>query len=108
MGFAVTQKQLTAHPEIKSHNQAAAGVQSTCRAVEDLGLTGKIKIISYDATEPTCKLVKEGAIVATIGQQAFTQGAKPLDILLDYLGMDVPPETDCFYTKIEIKIKENL
>lgn len=106
--FSVTSKMLHAHPEINALYLAAAGVQGACRAVDDLGLRGKIKVISYDTTEPTCKLVEEGAIVATIAQQAFTQGAKPLDILLDYLGMDIKPEKDCFYTKIEIKIKENL
>mgnify|MGYP000922278214 CR=1 FL=1 len=106
--FAVTRKLLTQHPEINALYLAAAGVQGACRAVEDLGLRGKIKIISYDTTAPTCKLVREGAIVATIAQQPFTQGAKPLDILLDYLGMDVKPDKDCYYTKIEIKIKENI
>lgn len=106
--FAVTRKMLKAHPEINALYLAAAGVQGACRAVEDLGLRGKIKIISYDTTAPTCQLVEDGAIVATIAQQPFTQGAKPLDILLDYCGMDVKPDKDCYYTKIEIKIKENI
>ena len=106
--FSVTLKMLRDHPEINALYLAAAGVQGACRAVTDLGVGGKTKIISYDTTEPTCMLVKEGIIVATIAQQAFTQGAKPLDILLDYLGMGVAPEKDCFYTKIEIMIKENL
>ncbi len=100
-GFSVTLKMLREHPEIDALFLAAAGVGGACRAVEDLGLRGKIKIISYDIYNPIGKLVEEGAIVATITQQAFTQGAKPLD-------MGIKPETDCFYTKIEIKIKENL
>ena len=106
--FSVTRKMLKAHPEIDALYLAAAGVQGACRALEDLGLSGKIKVISYDVTETNRRLVEEGAIVATIAQQPFTQGAKPLDILLDYLGMGVKPDKDCFYTKIEIKIKENL
>ena len=106
--FSVTRRMLKAHPEIDALYLAAAGVQGACRAVDDLGLRGAIKVVSYDTTEPTCQLVREGAIIATIAQQPFTQGAKPLDILLDYLGMDIKPEQEFFYTKIEIKIKENL
>lgn len=106
--FTVTKDLLIQHPEINALFLAAAGVQGACRAVDKLGMRGKIHIISYDTTAPTCALVEEGAIVATIAQQPFTQGAKPLDILLDYVGMGVEPDMDCYYTKIEIKIKENI
>ena len=106
--YSVTTRMLTTHKEINALFLAAAGVQGACKAVDDLGLQGKIKIISYDTTVPTCQLVESGAIIATIAQQPRTQGAKPLDILMDYVGMGVAPDTDCYYTKIEIRIKENL
>lgn len=106
--FLVTRRLLKSHPEIDALYLVAAGVQGACHAVDDLGLRGKIKIISYDTTIPTRKLVEEGAIIATIAQQPFTQGAKPLDILLDYVGMGIKPEKEFFYTKIEIKIRENI
>lgn len=106
--FSAAQKLLQTHPEIDALYLAAAGVQGACRAVEELGLRGKIKTISYDTTAPTRRLVEDGLIIATIAQQPFTQGAKPLDILMDYLGMNIKPHKDCYYTKIEIKIKENI
>ena len=106
--YAVTKELLKNHPEIDSLYLAAAGVNGACRAVSELGLAGKLTIISYDITKTTQKLIQKGEITATISQQAFTQGAKPLDILLEYVGMDIKPADDCFYTKIEIKIKENL
>lgn len=106
--YAVTSKMLLAHPEIDALFLAAAGVSGACRAVVDTKRYGQIKVISYDTTPSTCKLIESGAIVATIAQQPFTQGAKPLDILLDYLGMDIPPEREFYYTKIEIKIRENI
>ena len=106
--FFVTRRLLKKHPETDALFLAAAGVAGACRAVENLNLNGKIKIVSYDTTVTTCQLVKEGAIVATIAQQPFTQGAKPLDLLLDYLGMGINPDKECYYTKIEIKIKENI
>lgn len=106
--YAVTGKMLLAHPEINALFLAAAGVPGACRAVADAGRYGQIRVISYDTSPSTCKLLESGAIIATIAQEPFTQGAKPLDILLDYLGMDLPPEQEFYYTKIEIKIRENI
>jgi len=106
--FAVTQALLQTHPEIDALLLAGAGVPGACRAVEDMGHLGKLKIISYDLPQTTRELVEQGVIAATITQQPFTQGAKPLDILLDYVGMAIQPETERFHTKIEIKIRENM
>lgn len=106
--FSVTKSMLESHPEINALFLAAAGVYGACRAVRDLGLARRVKIVSYDATPTTIRLLKQGVISATIAQQPFIQGAKPLDILLDYLGMGIKPEKEFYHTEIEIKIKENL
>ena len=105
--YEVTRAMLKKHRRINALYLAAAGVAGACRAVRDMGLTGKIRIISNDATEPIRKLVKDGVIAATITQEPFMQGAKPLDILWDYVGMGKHPAGEHFLTKIEIKIKEN-
>lgn len=106
--FSVTKELLQAHPEIDALFLAAAGVYGACRAVKDMGLAGRLKIVSYDATPATSQLMQEQVIAATIAQQPFIQGARPLDILLDYLGMDIKPEKEFHYTEIEIKIRENM
>jgi len=106
--FAVTRELLWKHPEINALFLAAAGVNGACRAVSELGLAGKLAIVSYDATTSTCRLLQEGVISATIAQQPIIQGAMPLDILLDYLCMGTRPEKELNYTEIEIKIKESL
>jgi LacI family transcriptional regulator len=99
---------LAEHPDIDALFLAAAGVNGACRAVEAMKPARPLKIVSYDTTPTTCELVRRGVIVATIGQQPFIQGAKPLDILLDYVGMNIHPEKELQYTQIEIKILENL
>ena len=106
--YSVTRTMLKAHPEINALYLAAAGVQGACRAVADFDMTDKLRILCYDATESHRKLITSGAIAAAITQQPYTQGAKPLEILLDYAGMNVAPEREFFYTKIGIKIRENL
>jgi LacI family transcriptional regulator len=106
--FIVTTKMLRQHPEITALYFAAAGVQGACRAVQEEGLAGKLKILCYDATSPVRQLMKDGVIVAAITQQPFTQGKKPLELLLDYVGLDKRPTKEYYYTKIEIKIRENI
>lgn len=104
--YNVTKALLKKNPNIDSLFLASAGVYGSCRAVKDMGK--KLKIVSYDATEKTCELVNEGIISATIAQQPIIQGTKPLDILVDYLGMGIDPDREFYYTDIEIKIRENL
>ena len=106
--YNVTMNMLNQFPEIDALYLAAAGVNGACRAVCELGLVGKLSIVSYDATPTTCQLIREGVITATIAQQPEVQGALPLDILFDVNCMGIMPEKEFFYTNIEIKIKENL
>lgn len=106
--YIVTKRLLEANPDINALFLAAAGVVGACRAVVDLGLKGKVKIISYDATTVSKGLIKTGDIAVTITQEPFIQGSKPLDILFDYVGMGIKPEKEHYFTALGIVIKENL
>jgi len=106
--YSGTLEMLTANPKIDALYISSAGVSGACRAVSELDLNGKLSIVCFDATNPICKLVKDGVIGATIAQQPAKQGAMPLDILFDYLCMGTLPENEFNFTEIEIKIKENL
>jgi len=106
--FVVTKHLLKVHPEIDALFLVAAGVTGACRAIREMGFDGKIKVVSYDATSASRELIKSGAIAVAITQEPFIQGAKPLDILLNYVGMGMSPEQEFFYTEMGIKIKENL
>ena len=106
--FVVTKRLLENHPEIDALFLVAAGVVGACRAVNELGLEGKLKVVSYDTTIASIELIRSGAIAVAITQEPFIQGAKPLDILLDYVGFGIKSEQEFFYTTLGIKIKENL
>lgn len=105
--YRVTTELLKTHPEINALYLVSAGVVGACRAVTDLTPKRDIRIISHDVSPSTCSLLKDGIIQATITQDPFFQGKKPLDILLDYLGMGTEPERECFFTKNDILICEN-
>jgi len=106
--FVVTSRLLKEHPEIDALFLVAAGVVGACRAIEEIGLGGKLKVVSYDATAAARELIKSGVITVAITQEPFVQGAMPLDILLDYVGMGNKPEQELHYTEMGIKIRENL
>lgn len=108
LSFEAVKGLMADHPEVDALFLAAAGVQGACRALQDLGLAGRLKVVSFDTVPTTRRMVEEGVIAATLGQQPEVQGAQPLDILLDYLGMGIPPASVLNYTAIEIKIRENL
>ncbi|MFV0412902.1 MAG: substrate-binding domain-containing protein [Oscillospiraceae bacterium] len=105
--FAVTKKLLEEHPEIDALYLVAAGVYGAGRAVQSLGLAGRLKIICFDVVPTTKKLIKDGTLAAAIDQQPFKQGSLPLEILSDYLGMGITPVQDAYYTSINIRIREN-
>jgi len=106
--YVVTKRLLKKYKNINALFLAAAGVVGACRAVEELGYKDKLKIICYDATAATRELIKSGSISAAITQGPFEQGAKPLDILLNHVGIGQKPDQEYYFTELSIKIKENL
>lgn len=99
---------LTRHPQINALYFAAAGVYGGCKAVLSLGLSEKIKIFTYDNVETTTELVKNDVITATICQQPFLQGYRPLELLSRYLMEGAALEDEFYYVDIDIRIKENI
>lgn len=73
-----------------------------------LGLSEKIKIFTYDNVETTTELVKNDVITATICQQPFLQGYRPLELLSRYLMEGAALEDEFYYVDIDIRIKENI
>jgi len=106
--YVVTKHLLEKYPEIDSLFLVAAGVEGAFQAIKELGLVGKLKVVSYDSTSASRELIRTGGISVSITQEPFYQGAKPLDILYNYVGMGVKPEHEFFYTALELKIRENL
>ena len=106
--YEKTTELLKNHPEINALFFAAGGVYGGCRAVAALGLTGKIRIISFDNERPTKEQVENGVIAATICQQPKLQGSKPLDILFTYLTEGQLPEKEYYYVDVDIRIRENI
>ena len=106
--YTVTKDLLEAHPEIDAIYITAAGVYGAGRAIQSLGRTPPIRVVCFDTVPTTVRLIKEGVIAATIDQQPFVQGSKPLGLLYEYLTMGVLPKKEYLYTELGIRIRENL
>ena len=106
--YRAVRQLLQKYPEMNALYFGAAGVQGGCRAVIEQNRTGSLKIITYDTVASTRRLVLDGVISATIGQQPFLQGSRPVKLLFDYLSLGTPPKDTLQYTETSIMIRENI
>ncbi len=74
-GLAATENILTAHPDLKgiftSAEPASAGA---AQALKSRGLAGKVKLVSFDASDDLIDDLKGGSIDALIAQDPFKMG----------------------------------
>lgn len=108
VSYDMTSQLLKSHPEINALFFAAGGVYGGCRAVLSLDKQQDITIITFDNVTTTREMIMKDVISATICQEPFIQGSKPLDILFTYLATGEVPEQEHNYTAVDIRIKENL
>ena len=108
VSYDMTSQLLKSHPEINALFFAAGGVYGGCRSVLAQDRAKDMTIITFDQVESTKEMIQKDVISATICQEPFVQGSKPLDILFTYLATGELPEQEYNYTAVDIRIKENL
>lgn len=76
---------------VVSQNDAMA--LGAIRALEEAGLTGRVKVFGIDATPEGLQAVREGKLTSTLSQNADRQGTIAVNALIDAArGKDVSPE----------------
>ena len=78
------------------------------RAIEEAGLSGKVKCVVYDIDADTLNYIKKGALTATIGQDPFGQGHDPIIHIYNYLVTKEKPLSEKLWTRIDVIDKENV
>lgn len=101
-------KESLSHYSINSIYITAAGVAGVCRAVEELQLSKKLQIVSFDDIPAIRKAVLNGTIDATICQKPFEQGYQAIKLMFNYFLEGVVPKNGLVYTNNVIKIKQNI
>lgn len=105
--YRATRKSLEAHPDLTGVFVSGAGLSGAAHAVDDLGLSGRIKVVGYDATESNVAYLKQGTVQFLIDQDPYSQGYRSLQLLTDAIFQGQGVETDYRDTGIQIKTPYN-
>ncbi len=108
MAEMITKGMLKEYEDLTGIYLAASGVEGVCRALEELGMEDKVKVISNDLTARNMKYLEEGKIRFLIGQDGYRQGYEPVMLLFEKLFDGKEPEKEFAYTEIVIKTRYNI
>ncbi|MBP2657591.1 MAG: transcriptional regulator, LacI family [Firmicutes bacterium] len=98
---------LEAHSNLNAIFITGGGIGGVGRALHQLNKK-KVKFVCFDLLPETIELMKDKTIDFTITQEPLMQGYLPIKILFDYFFLNKIPEKEYLYTKLEIKIRENI
>ena len=77
---------IIAHPDLKAiWAVSGPAAQGAVAAVQQRGLTGRVRIYAYDATPVEVAALKRGVISALIAQSPRAQGEQAVEALVGYL-----------------------
>jgi ribose transport system substrate-binding protein len=107
MGMAVTEDILTAHPKLKGIFAAnEPGAIGAAQAIRGRGLTGKVKVVAFDAAANEVEALEEGVLHALIVQDPFKMGYLGVKSAVDAInGKTIEKRID---TGVYVVTKENL
>ena len=94
-------------PDIRGIYMANHSVTGCVEAVRDMGMSGKVHIVSHDLTDSTRRLLKSGEIDFTIAQNINQQSYQALMTLREYVQRHILPHEEQ-HAPIEIVCAENL
>ncbi len=103
VSYALTRQALAELPHLTGIFVSGAGLSGAAHAVDDAGLSGKIKMVGFDATESNVAFVKKETVQFLIDQGPYLQGYKSIQILVDAIFQNRPVETPYFDTGIQIR-----
>lgn len=107
--YDIVYNMLKNHPEINALYFTAAGVHGGCKAIQDLGRADSMHIITHDDMPTILDMLEKGIITATICQQPKWQGSRSLELMFNYLtSVEKPSLEKCYYSELNIKIKETI
>jgi ribose transport system substrate-binding protein len=97
---SVVSAELQRNPDLKGiFASDTANGQGAAVAVQNAGLTGKVKIVAFDAEPEEVQALEQGTIQALIVQKAYEEGMLAVKYAVQYLNgnHNIPPETNPSY-----------
>lgn len=106
--YTQTARMLQQHSDITAIYFCAGGIDGGIKAVIDLNLVNKLKIITVDDTDNIKEYLAKDLVQLTVCQQPFKQGHDAIKIAFDKLINNKSPQKKHIYTQNVIKTKYNL
>lgn len=103
VSYALTRNAIAELPHLTGIFVSGAGLSGAAHAVDDAGLSGKIKMVGFDATDSNVAFMKKETVQFLIDQGPYLQGYKSIQLLVDAIFQDHPVETTYYDTGIQIK-----
>lgn len=105
--YQKTQKLFLSHPEITACFLASGACHGILSALKELGLLGKIPIISIDTSQPVIDALKSHTISATISQNPYQHGYQTIKSICEMLFDNRIPENHHICVESTILIPED-
>ncbi|MFV0359420.1 sugar ABC transporter substrate-binding protein [Tropicimonas sp.] len=83
--YSLVQDMYTAHPDLEMVYVTAGGPFGAAKAVQDLGLTGKVGVVGFDHTPDNMQYLATGEMVGLLDQAPFQQAFDASVMLYNYL-----------------------
>lgn len=106
--YSAVQDLVRAHQELGALYIVNLGDYSVCQVAHDAAEGRRLNIITNDLVPAQRRMLAEGVISATLGQQPEVQGGHSLQLLYEHLMFGaLPPQGKC-YTELNIYISQNV
>ncbi len=106
--YAAVEDLVRTHPELGALYIVNLGDYSVCQVAHDAAKGRRLNIITNDLVPAQRRMLRDGVISATLGQQPEVQGASSLQILYENLLFGSIPKHSKCYTELNIYISQNI
>lgn len=99
--YSLTSALLSAHPDLKGiFPTDFVGAQGAAAAVEAAHLSGKVQIVTYDATPDVVSALKSGVVQAVVSQTPYQQGYNGVEQAVNALTGKAVTKTELLPNKV--------
>ena len=99
---------LEENPDLRGVYVVAGGLHGVCRALENTGLSGRLRVIGHELTEQTRAHLERGSLSALLDRHCREQGRRAVLLLAEYLTSGQRPDEDPEPVPVSILTRELL
>lgn len=102
-----TERLFREHPEVRGLYVNSANSVSVCKKLEELGLQGKVRLVTSDVFEELREFMRRDVVQATIFQEPYQQGYMAVQQMYRCLA-EGEPSPDVIYIRPTVVLQSNI